>query len=328
MFPRFLNSQPRDDSPAPEIQSGQKEAEETPPANFEMPKATWNTIEPLDQSDATPHEINAEMKTRDGWGIAGASARGKLHAHRGLWREDSLAFAEVQTRNFESLWSCVAVSDGAGSAPLSRVGAQIVVESVLSTLKSSLETFGALWIDGNDSVQEVLVEAAKNALDDLRDEAQKRQKPLGDFAATLLILVRREWQNGQLCASLQVGDGAIALYHDDETLTLLGEADHGEHSSETRFLTTSGVENSLSERVKFEIVPNLRAFAVMTDGVSDDFFPENPRLGEIFKALLPVLENEEDGGEKVLNWLGYEKKGSSDDRTLVLSWRASNGENA
>ena len=77
----------------------------------------------------------------------------------------------------------------------------------------------------------------------------------------------------------------------------------------------------MATRVKFSIKKDLRAFAVMSDGVSDDYFPEDKRLGEVFDAVLPLME-EENAGAQLENWLGYEKKGSSDDRTLIVGCRS------
>ena len=106
---------------------------------------------------------------------------------------------------------------------------------------------------------------------------------------------------------------------------MLGEADHGQHSSETRFLTTGGMEADFANRVKFSLPQDLRATLLVTDGVSDDYFPEDKRLGEVFDAVKPLVQNAPDAAAALLSWLGYEKKGSSDDRTLILSWPRSAG---
>ena len=203
---------------------------------------------------------------------------------------------------------------------------RLACTSALADLQISLGAIDELSADQPALIQndlprlrEALVNSGVAALDAIREQAQLRGKPLAAFAATLLILARREWQGAQLCAALQVGDGAIALL-DDNGLTLLGEADHGQHSSETRFLTTGGVEAELATRVKFSIKEKLKAFAMMSDGVSDDYFPEDKRLGEVFQSVLPLMR-EENAGAALENWLGYEKKGSSDDRTLIVGCR-------
>ena len=293
-------------------------------ARFEIQKPQWQEVEPAEKSDATPHKINEVCTCPDGWQLAAASVRGKLHAHRGLWREDAFAMTNIEAGN--GVWSVAAVADGAGSSPLSRVGSQLACTTALKDLENSLgamselaEDQAALIAEDLPQLRQALVNCGVAALDAIREQAQTRGKPLAAFAATLLVLARREWQGAQLCAALQVGDGAIALL-DDNGLTLLGEADHGQHSSETRFLTTGGVEAELATRVKFSIKNELKAFAIMSDGVSDDYFPEDKRLGEVFQSVLPLMQAE-NAGAALENWLGYEKKGSSDDRTLIVGCR-------
>ena len=289
-------------------------------ADYIVKKPLWQELEPADQSDQTEHKASRNWSAPDGWQSGAASVRGKLHAHRALWREDAFALGDVGD------WSIAIVSDGAGSAPLSRVGSRVACEAALNSLQTSLGALETLSDEANalqqtdlPRVREALMRAATDALDAIRAQADERARPLSAFAATLLILVRRAWNEAQLCASLQVGDGAIAL-DCGSGLKMLGDADHGQHSSETRFLTTGGIEASLASRVKFSLPADLRATLVVSDGVSDDYFPEDKRLIEVFDAVMPLAQNADDAGAALLEWLGYEKKGSSDDRTLVLSW--------
>ena len=289
-------------------------------AGYVVAKPMWQENEPADQTDATPHKESDNLAAPDNWQLSAASVRGKLHAHRALWREDSFALGTAE--NAAGSWSICVVSDGAGSAPLSRVGSNVACQSALGDLMGTLGEIEALSDDVNADLPRVktaLVEAARAALRAIRDEATNRNQPVNAFAATLLILVRRAVGDAQLCAAIQVGDGAIAL-NCASGLKLLGAADHGQHSSETRFLTTQGMEDDFANRVKFSLPQDLRATLVVSDGVSDDYFPEDKRLSEVFEAVMPLAKATNDAGAALLNWLGYEKKGSSDDRTLVLSW--------
>ncbi len=289
-------------------------------ADYIVSKPLWQKHDPLEKVDTTPHEASGNLTAPDGWQQSAASVRGKLHAHRALWRED--AFALGCAENAAGSWSIGIVSDGAGSAPLSRVGSNVACQIALGDLMGSLGDIETLSDDINADLQRIkaaLIGAAKAALQALHDEAEKREQPLSAFAATLLILVRRAVGEKQLCAALQVGDGAIALDCADG-MKLLGAADHGQHSSETRFLTTQGMEDDFTNRVKFSMPADLRATMIVSDGVSDDYFPEDKRLSEVFEVVTPLAKEADDAGAALLHWLGYEKKGSSDDRTLVLSW--------
>ena len=341
-------------------------------AGYVVAKPLWQENEPADSTDATPHQISENRISPDGWQVAAASVRGKLHAHRALWREDSFALGDIPvddgaangaTTNGDAtnsdainggasdvamssdaingdtsdgaasgaVWEALLVSDGAGSAPLSRVGSRVACESALQSLRATLPQIGALSDDAQTlaaqdlpRLRAALVRAASDALAALQSEAQTRNQPLSAFAATLLVLVRRAWNERQLCAAIQIGDGAIAL-DCQSGLKLLGVADHGQHSSETRFLTTKGIEAELAGRVIFSLPDDLRATLLVSDGVSDDYFPEDKRLTEVFEAVVPLAQNAADAGAALLKWLGYEKKGSSDDRTIVLSWPAQPG---
>lgn len=293
-------------------------------ADYVVSKPLWQENEPADPTDATAHEQSDNLTAPDGWQIGAASVRGKLHAHRALWREDAFALGTAQ--NAAGSWSIIVVSDGAGSAPLSRVGSNIACQIALGDLMSSLGDIETLSDDINADLPRIkaaLVGAAQSALQAIRDEAAARNQPVSAFAATLLILVRRAYNQAQLCAAIQVGDGAIAL-DCASGLKLLGAADHGQHSSETRFLTTNGMDADFLNRVKFSMPTDLRATLVVSDGVSDDYFPEEKRLTEVFEAVTPLAQDADDAGATLLQWLGYEKKGSSDDRTLVLSWPLGN----
>ena len=289
-------------------------------ADYIVSKPMWQENEPADQTDVVAHTASENQSAPDAWQLAAASVRGKLHAHRALWREDSFAIGTAE--NASGSWSICIVSDGAGSAPLSRVGSNLACQVAMGDLAGSLGDIEALSEDINADLPRIkaaLVGAGKAALQAIYREADKRNQPANAFAATLLILVRRSVGAAQLCAALQVGDGAIAL-DCASGLKLLGAADHGQHSSETRFLTTQGMEADFANRVKFSLPNDLRATLVVSDGVSDDYFPEDKRLTEVFEAVAPLAQNADDAGAALLKWLGYEKKGSSDDRTIALSW--------
>ncbi len=303
---------------------------------YQVRAPVWQEKEPENRADEVDHEVAAEARDR-GWRLAGASVRGKLHAHRALWRDDSFAF------DFVDGWAIIAVSDGAGSVPLSRVGSRLACEHALEHLRKRLAGF-ALISENKEGLQksegprlrEFLAGAAGAALGAIRRKAGERSLSPEDFAGTLLVVAQRAWRGRQFIGVVQVGDGSTALLEWDGGVTLLGVADHGEHSSETRFLTTRGVEAEFMNRVRFSVKDRLRCVAVMSDGVSDDFFPEEKRLVELFlgedlpgmstrdgrpvRGVMGTVTAAPDPAAALLEWLRYEKRGSSDDRTLVLFW--------
>lgn len=306
-----------------------------PPAPAPAKRAEWKTLEPSDQTDPTPHEAFEAGPAQPGWQVVAASVRGKLHAHKGEWREDSFRWASADG------WTIMAVSDGAGSARLSRVGSRLACDTAVSRLQKLLTGYTVAPAPGQPAeadlqrLREFLRSAADQARLAVLHEARERSAPVKDFSATLLLAVVAPWADRHLVGVLQAGDGAVGVMSTDG-VRRVGIADHGEYSSETRFLTTPGIELEYSNRVVFSLPAGLQAVALMTDGVSDDFYPEDKRLGELFTTGaidglttrdggplpgLPAVAASPRGGAALCDWLRYEKRGSSDDRTLVLLHR-------
>ena len=308
----------------------------------------WKELEPADPADPSPHVQAEVLALMPGWEAVAASVRGRQHAHAGSYREDSFAL-----RAGPHGWGLVAVADGAGSAKLARVGSRLACEAAVAALAERLEGFRFAEADAKPAqpsqadlhtLRRAIAGAAGSALETVRGEAMVRQCPERDFHATLLLVALTAWRDRHLVVVLQVGDGAVGLLSPEYKagFKCVGLADHGDYSSETRFLTTPGVDLEFRNRVVFGIPPRLGAVAVMTDGVSDDFFPEAQRLGELFRpgpvadllapggvgphgGALPAIDASDDPGAALARWLRYEKRGSFDDRTLVLVRRAGGG---
>jgi hypothetical protein len=254
----------------------------------------------------------------------------------GSWRDDAYRWAVADE------WKILAVADGAGSAALSRIGASVACDAAVKKLQ---ELLGGLTLGGGDKqpsdndlkrLRSFLAIAAEKARLAVLGESQKRKVALKEFGTTLVLLVHTPWQGKELVAALQVGDGAIGMVASDG-FRRLGFSDHGEYSSETRFLTSAGMELEFENRVVFSVPSKIQALALMTDGVSDDFYPEDKKLIELFDANpIPGIASKNDEpvfgllhqmtrestGEQLRDWLRYEKRGSSDDRTLILMFRS------
>ena len=116
-------------------------------------------------------------------------------------------------------------------------------------------------------------------------EAAGRKPELKDFSCTLLasVVIPVETANGReyLTASIQLGDGMIAAVDESNAnpLILLGTADGGSFSGETEFLTSEQFRSpeSLMSRTKIRR-GKLTSLMLMTDGVADDYYPNNPQL--------------------------------------------------
>jgi len=318
-----------------------EEAPQPPTLAPKPPKPEWKVLEPEDPNDPVPHTAGICRPLDARWDVVAGSVRGKLHAHKAMYRDDAFAADCVDG------WHILAVSDGAGSAKLSRVGARATCDAAVSSMKTMLSGYKLSDDEGvkppdRDLMQlrAFLTLAACAARDAIVKEVHSRNISDRDLYCTLLLCIHTTWKdNLDLLAAIQVGDGAIGVYTDDGACTLMGIADHGEYSSETVFMTSFKqlFELPYDRRVLFSLKRGVRCVGVMSDGVSDDFFPEDKRLIELFVGN-PVAElRSADGGPvkgmmlgalrdespeaALLDWLRYEKKGSSDDRTLMLMYR-------
>ena len=329
-------AEPAKGEPARETPAVEEEKTEETPVVPVQPQ--WKVLEPEDRSDPVEHEVYAHTRRNDTWNIMAASVRGKLHAHKALWRDDAFAYGGIDD------WTIVAVSDGAGSARISRIGARIACDESVKTLKNLLAGFRLSSDDPNNPTDQdlfrlrtFLSEGARKAQVGILREAQERKCSPRDLYATLLLLIHVPLGKNELVGAIQIGDGAVGILTGDGTCTLMGIADHGEYSSETRFLTTPHIEHEFEHRVLFSIKRDIRCLAAMCDGVSDDFFPEEKRLVELFVGnpiselrtrddqpaygLMHSVLKKPDDGRSLLEWLKYEKRQSSDDRTLVVMYR-------
>lgn len=321
------------------------------------PEAVWLTLEPEGSWDPShtleytpPHDLVVHFKLSGPWLIRGASVRGKRHRHHGSWREDDLAAGEVDG------WRFLIACDGAGSATLSRIGSHIAAQSALESLKSSLAGHPQGPVDPEKPdtlrlVKQALKQAGLHALNQIKSYTESIQVALNTCHTTLTILLAWQDEGVDCFGLLQVGDGAIALLDQRGICKVFGRADYGEHEGETLFLTSldaaPSVDIELGRRIKFttlrdhsqggEPVP-LIAAAVMTDGVSDEFFPEEFRLVDLFTShqLEHLLDEHgmpqaglfshrirsqllsSSGGTYLSQWLNFEKRQSFDDRSLLL----------
>ncbi len=276
--------------------------------------ALWKYV-PLaaDTLDAGPDAEHRELPLPSGATLMAARVRGKKHKHDGTPCDDSFHFDTA------GCWTIIAVSDGAGSKRFSRVGSAVATQAVVAVLKAALQnhqirtrsqwTGDSFTEDDLVYVQESLVKGFEVAWRAVQQAAEERaQQPeytkvLGrqvtpnDLSATLLVAVHCEvpYQGGNhsLVFGCSVGDGMIAIIDQDAGGRILMTPDSGEHSGETRFLDA---RESTPESVRSRIFPflgKLRCLLLMTDGVADDYFPnqtEMPRLyGDlVLNGILPI----------------------------------------
>lgn len=246
--------------------------------------------------------------------IAAAGVRGKKHKHEGTNCDDWYEFDHVGD------WMIAAVSDGAGSKPLSRIGARVSCETVIASLKTELSAAAELCPDIKEQLSKpfsdgefnsvcsklaVIMQnsfaAAFSAVKDAciarsgkpeYEEAMGRKPEISDYSGTLLAAVMIPVCGGEhFIISIQVGDGMIASVNADAdfggALRILGSADSGAFAGETEFLTSAQAVSPDSLRSRTRIQRGrISALMLMTDGVADDYYPNDPQLLRLYLDLM------------------------------------------
>lgn len=262
-----------------------------------------------EESDARAFELPGA------WRMIGARVRGKKHKHEGTNCDDFFEFGQA------GQWTVIAVSDGAGSKKFSRVGAKAACTAAVAELTKFLKDIQPNVPDGVDvfnektgeyeavpsellsSVRDAIHRAVQRAFEAteaaVRERIGKseytailnRELEIDDLSATLLLAVHCSvpMASGEssLVVACQVGDGMVGAVHRNGKVVLLGEADGGAFSGETVFLTSNGKRSpEYLARKTFSAFGPIQALLVMTDGVADDYFPNDPGLGVLWSDLL------------------------------------------
>ena len=270
-----------------------------------------------------------------------ARQRGRSHAHKGICCDDDFNIIYNQKRNC----FIAAVSDGAGSCEYSRLGSKLLVDAVCESINEKLNQDDWNELPEQSNINERL----KNAIDSIfltvsikayetlynvvrnNDERYKDVNNIHKLSSTLLCAFSLPLNNGQwLVCSYWIGDGALAIFDENNQINLLGEQDSGKYSGETRFFSAAEIITDkqydikkISSRVRINISNNPLVI-LMTDGVSDPKFPNDNALKE--SELWQTLINDElkeilikENPEKELEeYLKFWSEGEHDDRTLAL----------
>ncbi|WP_413166831.1 protein phosphatase 2C domain-containing protein [Capilliphycus salinus ALCB114379] len=214
--------------------------------------APWE-YHPIPQNEPAPHsEFDFKgQETPEKLKLVGARVRGKMHKHNGTNCDDWFEF-KISTN-----WTIIAVSDGAGSKKLSRLGAKVSCQAAVQYLSEILKNctirqrektenlsndlqrqpdWSFVGQDFNE-VQTALHIAVQKAYEAVKAKADDCNKltdyyialnhkipEIKDFSATLLLavhtLIKVAGESYSLVLSCQVGDGAIAAISQEGNLKL------------------------------------------------------------------------------------------------------------
>jgi hypothetical protein len=130
----------------------------------------------------------------------------------------------------------------------------------------------------------------------------------GDHVVTASPGDRAGQRADHLVISCQIGDGMIALLDSREafesSVKLMGKADGGDFSGETDFLTSSRMKMipTLQGRTKLSL-GCFNTLMMMTDGVADDYFPNDTEMRRLYFDLVinGILPNDSPNDTSKLN---------------------------
>lgn len=204
------------------------------------------------------------------------------------------------------------VADGAGSARLGAVGANVAVEAASAVAWSQLSRSGS-------DPAEVIKDSVMFAREMVEHTAQwfGPTVQIGDLAATLLVAAVGDFG---FC-SAQVGDGAIVV-ETEAGLELLTPKRRSEYLNITEFLTASDLSGSIHCRAS--PTPPY-AVCLMTDGVERLAIldADGSPVAGFFGPLLARMDNATLSSSQLRSFLRSDSvaQRTGDDVTLVLACR-------
>jgi hypothetical protein len=183
------------------------------------------------------------------WRFAAGQATGSAHEKLKTPCQDR--FACVAMREEATL--IAAMSDGAGSAPLAHIGAELAV-----TTLTSIVQFGVRAM--RNDYEQVLRDGAALARKRVLEAAAERAVSPRDLACTLLAVIAAPVGG----AALQIGDGVIVVRDLGSAWRWMFWPQKGEYANATYFLTDDA---ALSEAQVSQLPHEVQDVALTTDGL-------------------------------------------------------------
>lgn len=204
-----------------------------------------------------------------------------------------------------------ALSDGAGSAKYSAMGAKLVVSQFCERVR-------ALEVDASQVTRETIVAVVKEIRPKLEEKAKEFSCDTRELAATLLAgcaTARGSW-------FFQIGDGAICGLIDGAYTPITWPV-NGEFANTTVFVSSADWETDCQFESKPSRVPEIAAF---TDGMQDlilqhsDKSVHAPFLSDLFRKIRSVGKAQalKEPLRLFLDSKAVNER-TDDDKTLVLS---------
>ncbi|MGE8067062.1 PP2C family serine/threonine-protein phosphatase [Pseudomonas sp. NPDC089569] len=212
------------------------------------------------------------------WETASAIAIGTSHIERGGVCQDRCS-AKVLHQGARS-WLAMFVADGAGSASLSEIGAQMAIDIANDF---ALQLMSEPEIGLNDSLAVEIVREIRSAI---YATAEEEGRTARDYACTFLGLLSSDL--GTLV--FQIGDGAVVLDVGND-LELAIPPQCGEYANQTFFITDVSALDSLVTRLYAAPAIQVAAFSDGIQRLALDIAsntPHKPFFAPFFNVLATV----------------------------------------
>ncbi|HOE64525.1 MAG TPA: PP2C family serine/threonine-protein phosphatase [Candidatus Paceibacterota bacterium] len=184
------------------------------------------------------------------WRYAAAKSTGKSHIKSGLPCQDSFSCALIENNVL-----ILAVADGAGSAPMSDLGAETSVQTLIRVISDQIKT-------GNINYQEIIKTAAIDTQNTIYSIAKEKSIHSRDLASTLLAVIVGD-DGG---AALQIGDGLIAVRENEKSWCWVFWPQHGEFVNTTRFIT----DDDAMDFIQIDVLPPIiNDIILLSDGLEN-----------------------------------------------------------
>jgi len=243
------------------------------------------------------------------WQVLAASATGVSHVKQQKGNEDAFAIASSCTGDL-----LLVASDGAGSAKHAAQGSTFLSQTILEQLITFPSSSSRYTLECDLLA---LLYRLKGDLDALAERERQTAKA---FAATLVVVKVMPFYT----LALQLGDGAIIMQNQQDELSFLTQAFHGEYASETTFVSSESALKQASTAVVLS--SDIKALALLTDGLEPVALQNGKPFKDFFEPLFKFASNEQDAAKKcrdLESFLSSERIDSRthDDKTLIVASR-------
>ncbi|OCQ92470.1 serine/threonine protein phosphatase [Oscillatoriales cyanobacterium USR001] len=210
-----------------------------------------------------------------------------------------------------------AVADGAGSATLAEIGAEIAVTTAVKTIAKHRHRL--IVSENDEDWHQLLTETLKIAREAVEKEAQVREVKPRDLASTLILAIA----SSELIAVAQIGDGAAVVGDGEGNAIAVTVPPCGEYINETIFLISDNALETVQLRVWRGQVSHL---AIFSDGLQmlalkmPEGVAHVPFFSPLFKFVGQV-EDEVEAKKQLESFLRSPRvtERTDDDLTLLLA---------